>query len=163
MVFVWSQLSGGDPAYTLVQVTVNDLIMLFAFAPIVKLLVSGASGLELPFTVLLYSVLIFVVIPLALGSVSRLLIVRRKGLAWFNERFLPGFQPVTVMALLATLVAIFAFQADSITSRGLHFGPGSGAALATVVGVLVEVLVMLSVCRICVGSRPWFESPAAIL
>lgn len=76
MVFVWSQLSGGDPAYTLVQVSVNDLIMLVAFAPIVKLLVSGAAGLEVPFSVLLYSVLVFVVIPLGLGSVSRALLVR---------------------------------------------------------------------------------------
>jgi ACR3 family arsenite transporter len=216
MVFVWSHLSGGDPAYTLIQVSVNDLIMLFAFAPIVKLLVSGASGLEVPFSVLLYSVLIFVVVPLALGSVSRFLLIRRKGLAWFDGRFLAAFQPVTVVALLGTLVAIFAFQADNITGRGLHvlllavpilvqvylnaglafasmkalrvpyevaapgaligasnffelavataivlFGPGSGAALATVVGVLVEVPVMLSVCRVCAATRSWFDSASA--
>jgi ACR3 family arsenite transporter len=212
MVFVWSYLSDGDPAYTLVQVTVNDLIMLVAFAPIVKFLVSGAAGLEVPFPVLLYSVLIFVVVPLALGSLSRASLVRRKGAGWFGERFLPAFQPVTVVALLATLVAIFAFQAENITTRALHvvliavpillqvylnsglayglmrllrvpypvaapgaligasnffelavataialYGPGSGAALATVVGVLVEVPVMLSVCRFCVATRPWFE------
>jgi arsenite transporter len=218
MVFVWSYLSDGDPAYTLVQVSVNDLIMLVAFAPIVKFLVSGAAGLEVPFSVLLYSVLIFVVVPLALGSASRALLIRRYGAGWFNERFLPAFQPVTVAALLATLVAIFAFQADNITTRAFHvvliavpillqvyfnsgltyglmhlfkvpypvaapgaligasnffelavataialYGPGSGAALATVVGVLVEVPVMLSVCRFCVATRPWFEaSPSAI-
>ena len=212
MVFVWSYLSDGDPAYTLLQVSVNDLIMLVAFAPIVKFLVSGAAGLEVPFFVLLYSVLIFVVVPLALGSASRAWLIGRKGAAWFDGRFLPRFQPVTVIALLTTLVAIFAFQAENITTRGLHvlliavpillqvylnaglayglmrlvrvpyavaapgaligasnffelavataialYGPGSGAALATVVGVLVEVPVMLSVCRVCVASRPWFE------
>jgi ACR3 family arsenite transporter len=212
MVFVWSYLSDGDPAYTLVQVSVNDLIMLVAFAPIVKFLVSGAAGLEVPFSVLLYSVLIFVVVPLALGSLSRAWLIRRKGAEWFSERFLPAFQPVTVVALLATLVAIFAFQAENITTRALHvvliavpillqvylnsglayglmrllrvpypvaapgaligasnffelavataialYGPGSGAALATVVGVLVEVPVMLSVCRFCLATRPWFE------
>ena len=212
MVFVWSHLSDGDPAYTLVQVSVNDLIMLFAFAPIVKLLVSGAAGLEVPFSVLLYSVLVFVVVPLVLGSASRAWFVRAKGRAWFQDRLLPAFQPVTIAALLVTLVAIFAFQAENITSRALHvaliavpillqvyfnsgltyglmrlfkvpyavaapgaligasnffelavataialYGPASGAALATVVGVLVEVPVMLSVCRVCVSTRHWFE------
>ena len=120
MVFVWSYLSDGDPAYTLVQVAVNDLIMLVAFAPIVKFLVSGASGLQVPFAVLLYSVLIFVVIPLAAGSISRSVLIRRKGAEWFTERFLPVFQPVTVIALLLTLVAIFAFQAENITTRAFH-------------------------------------------
>jgi len=215
MVFVWSYLSDGDPAYTLVQVSVNDLIMLVAFAPIVKFLVSGAAGLEVPFSVLLYSVLVFVVIPLALGSLSRAWLIRTRGTEWFTRRFLAAFQPVTVAALLATLVAIFAFQAENITTRALHvvliavpiliqvyfnsgltyglmrlarvpyavaapgaligasnffelavataialYGPGSGAALATVVGVLVEVPVMLSVCRFCVATRPWFEGPS---
>jgi ACR3 family arsenite transporter len=211
MVFVWSYLSDGDPAYTLVQVSVNDLIMLVAFAPIVKFLVSGAAGLEVPFSVLLDSVLIFVVVPLALGTASRAWLIRRNGASWFNERFLPAFHPVTVVALLATLVVIFAFQAENITTRALHvaliavpillqvyvnagltyglmrlfnvpysvaapgaligasnffelavataialYGAGSGAALATVVGVLVEVPAMLSVCRICIATRPWF-------
>ena len=215
MVFVWSQLSDGDPAYTLVQVSVNDLIMLFAFAPIVKLLVSGAAGLEVPFSVLLYSVLVFVVVPLTLGSASRAFFLHRKGAAWFENRLLPALQPVTILALLVTLVAIFAFQAENITSRALHvaliavpillqvyfnsgltyglmrffkvpypvaapgaligasnffelavataialYGPGSGAALATVVGVLVEVPVMLSVCHVCLSSRAWFEAGA---
>jgi ACR3 family arsenite transporter len=215
MVFVWSQLSDGDPAYTLVQVSVNDIIMLVAFAPVVKFLVSGAAGLEVPFSVLLYSVLVFVVVPLTMGSVSRAWFLRRKGAAWFENRLLPAFQPVTILALLVTLVAIFAFQAENITSRALHvalialpillqvyfnsgltyglmrllrvpyavaapgaligasnffelavataialYGPGSGAALATVVGVLVEVPVMLSVCRVCVSTRGWFEGAA---
>jgi arsenite transporter len=216
MVFVWSYLSDGDPAYTLVQVSVNDLIMLFLFAPVVKLLVSGASGLEVPFAVLLYAVLIFVVIPLSLGALSRALLIRRRGAEWFESRFLAAFQPVTIIALLLTLVAIFAFQAENITGRALHvvliaipillqvyfnsgltyglmklfrvpyavaapgaligasnffelavataialYGPASGAALATVVGVLVEVPVMLSVCRFCVATRGWFgDGPA---
>ncbi|MBZ5589413.1 MAG: ACR3 family arsenite efflux transporter [Acidobacteriia bacterium] len=214
MVFVWSYLSEGDPAYTLVQVSVNDLIMLVLFAPIVKFLVSGASGLEVPFKVLLYSVAIFVVIPLAAGSLSRALLIRRKGVEWFTNRFMAVFHPVTIVALLATLVMIFAFQADNITTRWFHviliavpiliqvyfnsalayglmkaarveyavaapgaligasnffelavataialYGAGSGAALATVVGVLVEVPVMLSVCKVCLATRGWFESP----
>ncbi len=108
MVFVWSYLTDGDPAYTLVQVSVNDLIMLVLFAPIVGLLVAGASSLTVPFAVLLYSVAIFIVIPLALGSLSRALLIRAKGEAWFEGRFLAFFHPVTILALLATLVLIFA-------------------------------------------------------
>jgi ACR3 family arsenite transporter len=212
MVFVWSHLSDGDPAYTLVQVAVNDLIMLFAFAPIVTFLVQGASGLHVPFDVLLYSVVIFVVIPLAAGFVTRRILVARRGVVWFTERFVVKFGPVTVVALLATLVCIFAFQADNITAHWFHviliaipiliqvyfnssltyglmrlagveyavaapgaligasnffelavataivlYGPGSDAALATVVGVLVEVPVMLSVCRVCVATKHWFD------
>jgi ACR3 family arsenite transporter len=211
MVFVWSYLTDGDPAYTLVQVSVNDLIMLVLFAPIVTLLVSGASNLTVPFRVLLLSVLIFIVIPLALGSLSRTLLIRTKGIEWFESRFLAFFHPITVMALLATLVLIFAFQADNLLGNWLHvvliaiplliqvyfnsgltyglmkllkvphsiaapgaligasnffelavataialYGPGSGAALATVVGVLVEVPVMLSVCAACNRTRSWF-------
>ncbi len=217
MVFVWSYLSDGDPAYTLVQVSVNDLIMLVAFAPIVKFLIAGAAGLEVPFRVLLYSVLIFVVIPLTLGAISRVVLIRRKGAAWFERELMTRFAPVTIIALLATLVLIFAFQAENITTRWFHvlliavpillqvyfnssltyglmklfrvpypiaapgaligasnffelavataialYGPGSGAALATVVGVLVEVPVMLSVCRMCVSTKHWFEQPARV-
>ena len=216
MVFVWSYLSDGDPAYTLVQVSVNDLIMLVAFAPVVKLLVSGATDLDVPFKVLLYSVLIFVVIPLAAGSLSRAWLIRARGREWFEQRFLAFFHPVTVLALLATLVFIFAFQAENITTRWFHviliaipiliqvyfnssltyglmrlfkveyavaapgaligasnffelavataialYGPGSGAALATVVGVLVEVPVMLSVCHVCLATRHWFPAVKA--
>ncbi|HEX3581788.1 MAG TPA: ACR3 family arsenite efflux transporter [Thermoanaerobaculia bacterium] len=215
MVFVWSYLSGGDAAYTLVQVSINDLVMLVAFAPIVKFLVSGAAGLEVPFRVLLYSVVIFVVVPLALGAISRAALVRRRGTEWF-DRFTRRFQPVTILALLATLVLIFALQAENITARWFHvlliavpillqvyfnssltygamklfrvpyaiaapgaligasnffelavataialYGAGSGAALATVVGVLVEVPVMLSVCRVCLSTKGWFEPEAA--
>ncbi len=213
MVFVWSYLTDGDPAYTLVQVSVNDLIMLFLFAPIVRFLVSGASSLTVPFLVLLYSVIAFIVIPLAVGVTLRAWLTRTRGKTWFEQQFLPRFSPVTILALLATLVFIFAFQAENITGRYLHvlliavpiliqvyfnsslayglmkllkvehsvaapgaligasnffelavataialFGPGSGAALATVVGVLVEVPVMLSVCNVCNRTRHWFPA-----
>jgi ACR3 family arsenite transporter len=213
MVFVWSYLTDGDPAYTLVQVAVNDLIMLVAFVPIVGLLVSGASNLTVPYPVLFYSVVAFIVIPLALGSLSRVWLLKAKGTEWFEKRYLPFFHPLTILALLATLVLIFAFQADNITRTWTHvlliavpitiqvyfnsslayglmnwlrvphniaapgaligasnffelavavaitlFGPESGAALATVVGVLVEVPVMLSVCNVCNRTRRWFVS-----
>jgi ACR3 family arsenite transporter len=212
MVFVWSYLTDGDPAYTLVQVSLNDLIMLLLFAPIVTFLVTGASDLTVPFEVLLYSVGIFIVVPLVLGSLSRVFLMRQMGEAWFEDRFLPRFQPVTTLALLATLILIFAFQAENLTTRFSHvvliaipiliqvyfnsslvyglmrwlrvphnvaapgaligasnffelavataialYGPGSGAALATVVGVLVEVPVMLSVCAFCNRTRHWFD------
>ena len=214
MVFVWSYLTDGDPAYTLVQVSLNDLIMLVLFAPIVRFLVSGASSLRVPFMVLLYSVVIFIVIPLAVGGVAlRAWLTRTRGKAWFEQEFLPKFSPVTILALLAILIFIFAFQAENITGRYFHvvliaipiliqvyfnstlayglmkllkvehsvaapgaligasnffelavataialFGPGSGAALATVVGVLVEVPVMLSVCNVCNRTRHWFPA-----
>jgi ACR3 family arsenite transporter len=213
MVFVWSYLTDGDPAYTLVQVSVNDLIMLFLFAPIVRFLVSGASSLQVPFNVLLYSVFIFIVIPLGVGSALRYWFIHKHGVEWFERSLLPRFAPVTILALLVTLVFIFAFQADNIISRYFHviliaipillqvyfnsglayglmkvfrvqhsvaapgaligasnffelavataialFGPGSGAALATVVGVLVEVPVMLSVCAGCNRTRHWFPA-----
>ena len=214
MVFVWSHLTNGDPAYTLVQVSVNDLIMLVLFVPIVQFLVHGASSLTVPFHVLLMSVLVFIVIPLLAGVILRTALLRRHGQEWFEGVLLPKFAPVTMAALLATLVLIFAFQADNITRRFSHvlliavpitlqvyfnaslayglmkwlkveypvaapgaligasnffelavataialFGPGSGAALATVVGVLVEVPVMLSVCAACNRTRHWFPVP----
>jgi ACR3 family arsenite transporter len=217
MVFVWSYLTDGDPAYTLVQVSVNDLIMLVLFAPIVGLLVSGAASLSVPFDVLLYSVLAFIVIPLAIGWVFRTWFVRQQGQRWVEDVLLPRFAPVTIAALLITLVFIFAFQAQNILGKTVHvvliavpillqvyvnaalayglmhrfrvpyaiaapgaligasnffelavataialFGAESGAALATVVGVLVEVPVMLSVCGICKGTRHWFTREAVV-
>lgn len=215
MVFVWSYLTDGDAAYTLVQVSVNDLIMLVLFAPIVRFLVSGASSLEVPFQVLLYSVVVFIVIPLAAGILLRRWLVARSGLERFERDVLPRFAPLSMAALLATLVLIFAFQADNITGKPLHvaliavpilvqvyfnssltyglmrlfgveygvaapgaligasnffelavataialFGPESGAALATVVGALIEVPVMLSVCAVCNRTRHWFPVAA---
>jgi len=216
MVFVWSYLTEGDPAYTLVQVSLNDLVMLFLFAPIVRFLVNGASSLHVPFRVLLYAVAIFIVIPLAVGSALRAWFIRAHGREWFEKALLPRFAPVSMLALLATLLLIFAFQADNITGKPFHvvliaipillqvyfnssltyglmrvfkvrhavaapgaligasnffelavataialFGPGSGAALATVVGVLIEVPVMLSVCSFCNRTRHWFPEPDA--
>jgi arsenite transporter len=216
MVFVWSYLTEGDPAYTLVQVSVNDLIMLFLFAPIVRFLVNGASSLHVPFQVLVYAVGIFIVIPLAAGSLLRAYFIRAHGIDWFEKTLLPRFARVSMLALLATLVLIFAFQADNITGKPFHvaliavpillqvyfnssltyglmrlfgvrhavaapgaligasnffelavataialFGPGSGAALATVVGVLIEVPVMLSVCSFCNRTRHWFPQTEA--
>jgi ACR3 family arsenite transporter len=212
MVFVWSYLTDGDPAYTLIQVSLNDLIMLVLFAPIVRYLVSGASSLEVPFSVLLYSVIVFIVIPLAAGVLLRRWLINRHGRQWFEGEFLARLAPVSMTALMATLVLIFAFQADNITGKFLHvlliavpiliqvyfnaslayglmklfgvsysiaapgaligasnffelavataialFGPDSGAALATVVGVLIEVPVMLSVCGVCNRTRDWFQ------
>jgi ACR3 family arsenite transporter len=214
MVFVWSYLTEGDPAYTLVQVSLNDLIMLLLFAPIVRFLVSGASSLSVPFVVLLYSVVAFIVIPLTVGTIMRAWLIHRRGKQWLEKTLLPKFAPVTILALLATLVLIFAFQAENLTGRFSHvlliavpilvqvylnaslsyglmrlfhveyavaapgaligasnffelavataialFGPGSGAALATVVGVLIEVPVMLSVCSVCNRTRHWFPGP----
>ena len=211
MVFVWSYLTDGDPAYTLVQVAVNDLIMLVAFAPIVMFL-CGVANVVVPSNVLITSVVVFIVIPLAAGFLTRKGLLKSKGRDWFEQKFLPRFHPVTVVALLATLVLIFAFQAENLTTKwftvlllaipilvqvyfnsGLTytlmrvfkvphnvaspgaligasnffelavavaitlFGPSSGAALACVVGVLVEVPVMLSVCNFCNRTRHWFE------
>ncbi len=216
MVFVWSYLTDGDPAYTLVQVSLNDLIMLVLFAPLVRLLVSGTSSLSVPFSVLLWSVALFIAIPLAAGTALRLVLIRWRGTAWFEGVLLPRLAPITLGALIVTVVLIFSFQADNITGRFLHvlliaipitlqvyfnsslayglmrwlkvpfnvaapgaligasnffelavataialFGPGSGAALATVVGVLVEVPVMLSVCSVCNRTRGWFPLQAA--
>ncbi len=216
MVFVWSYLTGGDPGYTLVQVSVNDLIMLFLFAPIIRFLVSGASSLEVPFQVLLYSVIVFIVVPLAAGVALRGYFIARHNRQWFEFELLPRFAPIGMGALLATLILIFGFQADNITGKFFHvgliavpiliqvyfnsgltyglmrlfrveysiaapgaligasnffelavataialFGPSSGAALATVVGVLIEVPVMLSVCSLYNRTRHWFPAPTA--
>jgi ACR3 family arsenite transporter len=135
MVFVWSSLTEGDPAYTLVQVSLNDLIMLFLFAPIVRFLVSGASSLSVPFRVLLDSVVAFIVIPLAAGTVLRAWWIRRRGREWFEKVLLPRFSPVTILALLATLVLIFAFQADNITGRPFHV-------------LLIAVPILIQLCHV---------------
>jgi ACR3 family arsenite transporter len=213
MVFVWSYLTDGDPAYTLVQVALNDLIMLLAYAPVVLLLL-GVSDIAVPYDLLLASVLLYIAMPLAAGAVSRAILLRRRGAAWFEGVLISRLRPLTIAALLATLVVIFAFQGEVILGSPLHialiavpllaqvyfnaglayglarwlrvphavaapgaligasnffelavataislFGLSSGATLATVVGVLVEVPVMLSVCAFCNRTRAWF--PAA--
>jgi len=210
MVFVWSYLTDGDPVYTLVQVAVNDLIMLVAFAPIVMFL-CGVANVVVPSKVLITSVVVFIVIPLVAGWLTRTILLKSRGKDWFEKTFLPKFHPVTICSLLLMLVLIFAFQSDNLTKRWFAvvllavpiiiqvyfnsslvyllmrwlrvphnvaspgaligasnffelavavaitlFGPGSGAALATVVGVLVEVPVMLSVCKACNSTRHWF-------
>ena len=198
MVFVWSYLTDGDPNYTLVQVSVNDLIILVAFVPIVGLLL-GITDVTIPYDTLVASVVIFVVVPLVAGVITQRLLIRSKGGEWFKTIFLPKLKPVSIIALLVTLVLLFAFQGQNIINNPLiillaavplviqtyfiffiawyggkklkltHavcapaamigasnffelavavaialFGLQSPAALVTVVGVLVEVPVMLS-------------------
>jgi len=215
MVFVWSYLTRGDPAYTLVQVAVNNLVMLFAFAPIVAFLL-GVSNVIVPWDTLLLSVLLYIVIPLTAGYAVRLAVIERKGAVWFDTVFLPRFGPVTMIGLLLTLVLLFSFQGEMILGNPLHialiavpltiqtffifaiaygwayawrvphnvaapagligasnffelavataivlFGVTSGAALATVVGVLVEVPLMLGLVRIANRTRNRFALRAA--
>ncbi|HRV43713.1 MAG TPA: arsenical-resistance protein, partial [Smithellaceae bacterium] len=116
MVFVWSYLTDGDPAYTLVQVAVNDLIMLVLFAPIVMFLL-GVADVVVPSKVLITSVVVFIVIPLVAGYLTRTLLIKSRGIEWFETRFLPKFHPVTVVALLLTLLLIFAFQSENLTTK----------------------------------------------
>lgn len=211
MVFVWSYLTKGDAAYTLVQVAVNDLIILVAFAPIVQHLL-GIGGINVPSDTLLLSVLLFVVIPLTAGVLTRLIIQKRKGVDYFNNVFVHKFDNVTIVGLLLTLIIIFSFQGETILSNPIHilfiavplivqtfciffvaygwarlwhlphsiaapagmigasnffelavavavslFGIHSGAALATVVGVLVEVPVMLALVAVANRTTHWFE------
>lgn len=206
MVFVWSYLTDGDPGYTLMQVAINDLVLLVAFIPIVKFLL-GVSNIEIPFEALFSSVIIFVVIPLAAGLISNRVLIKSKGEKWFKTVFLPKLKPVSVLALLSTLILLFAFQGEKIIAspfnilliaipltiqtylifflawwigRGMKlphcicspasmigasnffelavavaialFGLNSGAALVTVVGVLIEVPVMLSLVKL---SNKW--------
>ena len=113
MVFVWSYLTDGDPVYTLVQVAVNDLIMLVAFAPIVMFL-CGVANVVVPAKVLITSVVVFIVIPLAAGWLTRTTLLKSHGRGWFEKQFLPKFHPVTIFSLLLTLVLIFAFQAENL-------------------------------------------------
>jgi len=212
MVFVWSYLTKGDAAYTLVQVAVNDLIILVAFAPIVAFLL-GVGGVSIPWDTLLLSVGLFVVIPLAAGVITRIMVIRRKGVEYFNNVFIKKFNNYMVGGLLLTLIILFSFQGETILNNPLHilliavplvlqtvliffvaygwtkwwklphdvaapagmigasnffelavavaislFGLQSGAALATVVGVLVEVPVMLMLVRIANNTRSWFPA-----
>jgi arsenite transporter len=198
MVFVWSYLTKGDANYTLVQVSVNDIILLFAFIPIVRFLL-GITDIYIPYDVLATSVAIFVVVPLLAGYLVNSYLLKAKGEQWFKEKFLSALKPVSIIALLSTLVLIFAFQGDRIIKNPFDilliavpltiqtyfiffitwfigrylklshqicapaamigasnffelavavaislFGLNSGASLATVVGVLIEVPVMLS-------------------
>lgn len=209
MVFVWSNLTGGEPTFTLSQVALNDLIMVFAFAPIVGLLL-GLSSITIPWDTLLISVALYIVVPVIIAQIWRRALVARGPQA--VERVLKALHPLSLSALLATLVLLFGFQGEQIIAQPLiiallavpitiqvyfnsglayllskklgvaHcvagpaaligasnffelavaaaislFGFQSGAALATVVGVLIEVPVMLSVVKIVNASKGWYE------
>jgi ACR3 family arsenite transporter len=213
MVFVWSRLTGGDPLFTLSQVALNDSIMIFAFAPIVALLL-GISAIAVPWSTLITSVVLYIVVPVLLAQLWRHALLKR-GLSAFNAA-LARIAPWSICALLATLVLLFAFQGEAILKQPLviamlavpilvqvffnsalaywlnrqagesHsvacpsaligasnffelavaaaislFGFDSGAALATVVGVLIEVPVMLLVVKIVNSSKGWYEAGAA--
>ena len=211
MVFVWSHLTKGDASYTLVQVAVNGLSVLVAFAPLLALLL-GVGGITIPWATLLLSVLLFVVIPLVTAIATRRMIISRRDKEYFDEVFVHKFDNVTPCGLLLTLILLFSFQGDTILQNPLHivliaiplilqtflifgiaygwarawklphnvaspagmigasnffelavavavslFGLSSGAALATVVGVLVEVPVMLCLVKIANNTRHWFS------
>ena len=214
MVFVWSHLTKGNAAYTVVQVATNDLIILVAFTPIVAFLL-GVGGIEIPWDTLIISVVLFVVIPLTAGIFTRGRVISRKGMDYFENEFLPKFSNVTVGGLLLTLVIIFSFQGNVILENPLHivlisvpliiqtfliffiayiasrmlklphdiaapagmigasnffelavavaiavFGTQSPVALATIVGVLVEVPVMLILVKIANSTKGWFKTNA---
>ncbi len=202
MVFVWSHLTKGNPAYTVVQVATNDLIILVAFTPIVAFLL-GVSGVTVPWDTLMISVILFVVVPLVGGVITRSVVTKQKGVEYFEKQFIPRFGNVTIIGLLLTLTLIFSFQGNVILENPLHivliaipliiqtffiffvayflakfmklphevaapagmigasnffelavavaialFGTNSPVALATIVGVLVEVPVMLILVKI---------------
>lgn len=215
MVFVWSLLTRGNPAYTVVQVATNDLIILIAFVPIVKFLL-GVSNVSVPWDTLILSVILFVVVPLSGGILTRLFVTKRKSLEYFEKQFLPKFDNATIVGLLLTLILLFSFQGDIIINNPLHilliavpliiqtfliffisyipckwlklphdiaapagmiaasnffelsvavaialFGTTSPAALATTVGVLTEVPVMLILVKIANNTKHWFPQSAA--
>jgi len=118
MVFVWSYLTDGDPTYTLVQVSINDLIILVAFIPIVGLLL-GITNITIPYGTLVASIVVFVVVPLLAGYITHKVLIKRKGEEWFKNEFLPKFKPVSIIALLLTLVLLFAFQGNIIEDNAL--------------------------------------------
>ena len=210
MVFVWSYLTDGDPNYTLVQVALDDSILVFAYAPIVALLL-GITSFVVPYNTIILSVVLYVVVPLVAGYLSRKYLIKNKGIEWFENVFLKKLDNVTVIGLLLTLVILFSFQGDTIINNPLHilliavpltiqsffifflvygtsrllklkhciaapgsmigasnffelavaaaigiFGLTSGAALATVVGILVEVPVMLALVGIANRTKHWF-------
>ena len=212
MVFVWSHLTKGNPAYTVVQVATNDLIILAAFTPIVAFLL-GIGGISIPWDTLILSVVLFVVVPLTAGVITRNVITKNKGVEYFEKNFIPKFSNITIGGLFLTLVIIFSFQGHVILENPLHilliaipltiqtffiffvayisakllklphnvaapagmigasnffelavavaialFGTTSPVALATIVGVLVEVPVMLILVKIANNTKAWFES-----
>ncbi|MFA7436458.1 MAG: ACR3 family arsenite efflux transporter [Bacilli bacterium] len=216
MVFVWSHLTKGNPAYTVVQVATNDLIILVAFIPIVKLLL-GVSNVSVPWDTLILSVFIFVVVPLLGGFLTRFFVVKKKGVEHFENKFIKKFDNATVIGLLLTLILLFMFQGEVIVNNPTHilliavpliiqtflifflaygaskwlklphdisapagmigasnffelsvavaialFGLNSPAVLATVVGVLTEVPVMLILVKISNRTKHWFPVETTI-
>lgn len=212
MVFVWSTLTKGNPAYTVVQVATNDLIILIAFVPILKFLL-GVSNVSVPYGTLFFSVILFVVIPLVGGVLTRIVVVKNKGIEYFENTFVHKFDNATTVGLLLTLALIFTSQTEVILSNPLHivliavpltvqtvliffiayaaskifgmshdiaapagmigasnffelavavaialFGTTSPAALATTVGVLTEVPVMLALVKVANSTKGWFKS-----
>ncbi|SDC00490.1 MULTISPECIES: ACR3 family arsenite efflux transporter [unclassified Candidatus Frackibacter] len=210
MVFVWSYLTDGDASYTLVQVAVNDLVLVFAYAPLVMLLL-GVTNFSVPYDTVFLSVVLYIVIPLVAGYLSRKYLIKNKGIDWFENVYLKSLDNFTIIGLLLTLIILFSFQGDIILNNPLDilliaipltiqtffifvigyggakllnlehsvaapasmigasnffelavataisiFGLQSGAALATVVGVLVEVPVMLGLVAIANRTRHWF-------
>src|SRR5665811_1650773 len=113
MVFVWTNLTKGDPAHTLVQVSVNDLLIIFLFVPWVTFLL-GINKVQIPWETLIFSIFLFVVIPLTAGAITRAVMIKRKGLEYFNEKFVPKFDSITTIGLLLTLVIIFNYQGGVI-------------------------------------------------
>lgn len=211
MVFVWSHLTKGNAAYTVVQVATNDLIILIAFTPIVAFLL-GVGGVSIPWDTLILSVVLFVVIPLTGGILTRNAVIKKRGLEYLEKQFIPKFGNITILGLLLTLIIIFSFQGEVILNNPLHivliaipliiqtlliffiaylaskilklphdiaapagmigasnffelavavaislFGTKSPAALATIVGVLVEVPIMLLLVKIANSTRRWFK------
>jgi ACR3 family arsenite transporter len=119
MVFVWSNLTKGDPAHTLVQVSVNDLLILVLFVPIVQLLL-GVNNVQIPWNTLIFSIILFVVVPLVGGALTRILMIKKKGEEYFTKKFVPRFDGITTLGLLLTLIIIFTFQGDIILEQPLY-------------------------------------------
>lgn len=170
MVFVWSTLTNGDPAYTIVQVATNDLIILVAFAPIVKFLL-GISNVTIPWNTLILSVILFVAIPLLGGSLTRTLIVKNRGKEYFEVQFLPKFNSVTITGLLLTLILLFSFQGEVILNNFLHI-------ILIAVPLIIQTLFIFSIayvwCRLLrlpfnisapaamIGASNFFELSVAV-
>lgn len=210
MVFVWSNLTKGNPAYTLLQVATNDLIILIGFVPIVALLL-GIGGFSIPWMTLILSVVLFIVVPLVLASITRTITIKKKGIEFLNEKVIKKFNPISIVGLMLTLIIIFSLQAEVILNNPLHilliavpliiqtfliffisyggakclnlshdiaapagmigasnffelavavaialFPLNPGVSIATIVGVLVEVPIMLVLVKICNKTRHWF-------
>jgi ACR3 family arsenite transporter len=151
MVFVWSYLTNGDPNYTLVQVSVNDLIILVLFVPIVGLLL-GITDITIPYETLIASVVIFVVVPLLAGYITHKLLIRAKGEEWFRNEFLPKFRPVSIIALLVTLILLFAFQGETIVNRPFII-------LLVAIPLVIQTYVIFAIAWF--GGR-WLKLPHAV-